>query len=438
MQLRLRLGAVALPDVGREVWLLCIATGLLNAGYLSMMGLLKVIFVLRLGYGADFVGTLFAIGSLSFALSSLLGGVLGARFGPRPVMIAGALIVVIGMAFLPFTEFVPAPVQPLWPAMVQIVSSCGWAWFAVNLVTALMFFSVIENRKRVYGLKEAAAGMGMFLGAIVGGMLPALFAGAFGLDLDGPAPYRYGLVVATLVALAAIVPIVRLADVPRAPLAPRTTAARSSLASLKPLAALIFVALLNHAAVASARVFYPAYLDRIYGLPTALIGLIASIGTLLAVVGSLSGPRLMATRGSGFGMMIASIGLTGSLLLMGLFGNWVAAGAGTIGTLALIGIWTLAYQVLQMEMAAPEQRSMVAGVGWMGMSIGFTLMSFAGGQIVTAYGYRPVFLIGAVLAATSAAMMWRISRRAGMAPVTIGQDASGAVTGVSAAGIERQ
>jgi len=74
----------------------------------------------------------------------------------------------------------------------------------------------------------------------------------------------------------------------------------------------------------------------------------------------------------------------------------------------------------------------------MGMSIGFTLMSFAGGQIVTAYGYRPVFLIGAVLAATSAAMMWRISRRAGMAPVTIGQDASGAVTGVSAAGIERQ
>ena len=42
-------GRMALPDVGHEVWLLCIATGLINAGYLSMMGLLKTIFVLRLG-----------------------------------------------------------------------------------------------------------------------------------------------------------------------------------------------------------------------------------------------------------------------------------------------------------------------------------------------------------------------------------------------------
>ena len=66
------------------MWLLSLATGLINAGYLSMMGLLKTIFVLRLGYGADFVGTLMAAGSLSFALSSLLGGILGGRFGAQP------------------------------------------------------------------------------------------------------------------------------------------------------------------------------------------------------------------------------------------------------------------------------------------------------------------------------------------------------------------
>ncbi len=45
------------------------------------------------------------------------------------------------------------------------------------------------------------------------------------------------------------------------------------------------------------------------------------------------------------------------------------------------------------------------------MSTGFTLMSFGGGQVVTALGYRPVFLIGAALSGTSALVMWRLSRR---------------------------
>jgi len=404
-----RLGAIHLPAVNREVWLLSLATGLINAGYLSMMGLLKTIFVLRLGYGADFVGTLMAAGSLSFALSSLLGGILAGRFGARRVMIAGTAIIAAGMAFLPLTEFVPRSLQPFWPPLVQVVTSAGWAWVAVTLVPALMAFSEPESRKRAYGLKEAGAGLGMFSGAIVGGLLPAFFAGALQLSLDTAAPYRHALIVAVLVAAAALIPVLRLADVPC--LAQAGVPLRASAASLRPFAPLILAALLNHAAVATVRVFYPAYLDRVFTLPTSLIGLIASIGTLLAVVGSLAGPRLIGPRGSGFGMVIASVGLTVSLLLMGLFDNRVAAGLGTIGTLALMGLWTLAYQVLQMEMAEPAQRSLVAGVGWMGMSSGFTLMSFGGGQIVAAYGYRPMYLLGAALSAASATMMWRMTRR---------------------------
>lgn len=408
--MRLRFRAVALPIVSREVWQLSLATGLINAGYLSMMGLLKTIFVLRLGYGADFVGTLMAAGSLSFALSSLLGGVLGGRFGARRAMIVGAAVIAGGMAFLPLTEFVPRSVQPFWPALVQVVTSAGWAWVAVNLVPALMAFSRPENRKGAYGLKEAGAGLGMFSGAIVGGLLPGLFAGAFGLSLETAAPYRYALIVATLVAAAALIPALRLADVPRTGQA--TTHVHASAAALRPFAPLILAALLNHAAVASVRVFYPAYLDRVFALPTSLIGVIASVGTLLAVGGSLAGPRLIGGRSSGFGMMIASAGMAASLLLLGLFDDWRLAGLGTVGTLALMGLWTLAYQVLQMEMAEPSQRSLVAGVGWTGMSTGFTLMSFGGGQIVAAHGYRPMFLLGAGLSATSALLMWRLSRRA--------------------------
>jgi len=402
------LPVTALPCVSSEVWKLCLVTALLNASYLSMMGLLKVLFVLRLGYDAGYVGSLFAAGSLSFALCTMSAGFLGAWIGPRRAMIGGVVLVAASMALLPFTEFVSPPLRPLWPLLVQVVSSAGWSVYMVNLVPALVAFSDDANRREVYSLKEASAGLGMFLGAIVGGLLPALFAGLFDLGLDGPAPYRYGLIVAVAVAFLGLAPLLRLAHVPSAP---RTASARASWRSLRPLVPLVAAALLNHAAVASARVFYPAYLDRVFALPSTLIGLITSIGTLLAVAGSLSGPRLVARRGNSFGMMFASLGLTGSLLLMGLFGHWLAAGAGAIGMLALVGVWTPAYQVLQMELAEPAQRSLVAGVGWLGMSTGFTLMSFGGGQIVTALGYRPVFLLGATLSATSAVLMWRLSQR---------------------------
>lgn len=406
--LRARWSAGALAAVGREIWLLCLATALLNAAYLSMMGLLKVLFVLRLGYDAGYVGSLFAAGSLSFALCTLWAGVLGGRIGPRRAMLGGVGLIVVSMAVLPLTEFVPLALRSFWPILVQVVSSAGWSVFMVNLVPALMAFSVPENRKQVYSLKEASAGLGMLLGAVIGGLLPGLFAALGELDLAGPAPYRYGLIVAALLALAGLVPLWRLAPVPAAP---RPTTATFSLAPLRPLAPLFLAALLNHAAVASARAFYQAYLDRTFALSAALIGLITSIGTFLAVVGSLNGPRLVARRGNGFGMMFASLGITLSLVVMGSFPAWTAAGLGAIGVLALTAVWTPAYQVLQMELSDPVHRSLVAGAGWLGMSTGFTLMSFGGGQVVTAVGYRPVFLCGAALSGLSAVLMWRLSRR---------------------------
>ncbi|HHX43862.1 MAG TPA: hypothetical protein GX714_07750, partial [Chloroflexi bacterium] len=56
------------PRYARDVWLLESATALLAGAHLGMMQLLKVLYILRLGYGPDYVGTVFASGALSFML----------------------------------------------------------------------------------------------------------------------------------------------------------------------------------------------------------------------------------------------------------------------------------------------------------------------------------------------------------------------------------
>lgn len=398
----------------RDVWLLSLATALLAGAHLGMMQLLKVLYVLRLGYGPEFVGTLFATGALSFMLASMPAGALGGRFGPTRVIVAGAVVNVAGMALLPFTETVPIELRTFWPLLVQLVSSFGWSLVIVNQVPALMAFTDKDTRRGAYALREALAGLGMFLSTLVGGMLPGLFAGLTGTTTEEPTPYRLGLWVVVGLGAAGIVPLLR---VRRVEAYRPSRAEQRALPPLLPLVLLVASGFLNNGATATWRAFASAYMDLAFGLPAARIGIVLSAGMLLAVLAALSGPRLARRRGSSYAMIVASALLALSLVQMALVNHWLAAGVGTAIMSALAALWVPAYQVQQMEMVGPQWRSLVAGLGAVGMSLGFGTMSFSGGYIVTGLGYRPLFLIGAAMALGSAVLVTLLRRYGTAAPV---------------------
>ncbi len=397
-----------LKKFGRDVWLLGLAAALLTGGNLGMMQLLKVMYVLRLGFGPESVGALFAAGSLSFSASSLPGAALGGRWGPRPILLLGGVINVAGMALILFTEVVPSAWQPFWPALVQVVSSCGWSFMMVNIVTMLVAVTTSENRKGAYALREASGGLGMFFGTFFGGMLPAAFAGALGLTLDHPAPYRYGLLVSVILSLLGVIPLLFVRSVPPAPRIKRE--GRPNLAPLLALAPLLVAGYLNNGAVASCKAFAYAYMDQEFSIPTSVVGIISSVGMGLGVLSALSSSRLARGRSSGHVMIIASVALAGGLLIMGTIANPTAAALGTVAQFILSALFVPAYQVLQMETADPEWRWLVAGSCNMAMSLGFGTISLSGGYIVAAVGYRRVFLLGMVFAVASAAVMWSTLR----------------------------
>jgi MFS family permease len=391
---------MSIPRLNRDVWLLGVASGLLAASFHGMMQLLKVIYWLRLGHGPEFIGILFATGAVTYTLVSLPASALGRRLGHRRMMIVGAITNVLGIAILPLTEVVPEAVQPLWPFLVQVIVAVGWATFLVNQTPGLMAFTTKENRSTAFPLKQALTGLGTFLGMLVGGMLPEAFAGLLHLTTDRPAPYGYALWVSAAVGLFSLVPLVRVSPVQE------VARSRASRVSRPPfllhLALLMVVAFLNNGAVASCRTFYSAYMDQQLALPTSLIGTISSVGLFLASLATLGSSHLARRRSNGYIMIIASLGLASSLLLMSAIGHWVPAGLGTVGMLTLSSLWIPAFEVLQMEMAHPEWRSLVAGACSMAAGSSFIVMNFAGGRIVTAVGYRPLFLTGTVLAVLSA------------------------------------
>lgn len=396
------------PRFGRDVWLLESATALLAGAHLGMMQLLKVLYILRLGYGPDFIGTVFATGAVSFMLASIPSGALGSRFGPTRVIVAGAVVNVVGMALLPFTEAVPLGLRTFWPLLVQIVSSSGWAMVQVNVVPALATFTTNDTRRGAFAMREALAGAGMFLCTLVGGLLPGLFASLTGATTEDPSPYRLGLWVVVAIGLVGVLPLLWVRRVEAFRPSPTE---RRALPPLLPLLVLVASGFLNNGATASCKAFASAYLDREFGLPASLIGTVSSVGMLLAVVAALSGPRLARRHGGTFAMVVASALLSVGLAQMGLVGHWLAVAVGYAMMLAVTALFVPAYQSQQMEMVAPQWRSLISAAGSVGMSLGFGTVSFGGGFIVTGLGYRPLFLIGAAMALGSAVLVVVLGRR---------------------------
>jgi len=137
---------------------------------------------------------------------------------------------------------------------------------------------------------------------------------------------------------------------------------------------------------------------------------VTSVAMGASIVASFSSSRVARKLGNARVMFLSTAGMALSLALMVLTRQWVLVGLGVVGVLGLQGLWKPVFQALQMEIAPPEWRAMVSGATAMGMSLGFGSMSFGGGRIVTAVGYRAVFAVGAGLALASALVSLALRR----------------------------
>lgn len=403
---------------GRDVWLLCTASALGSGAYLGINQLLNALYVLRLGYDATTVGTLSAVGAMSFAASSFLGGLLGTRLGARRMMFLGVAVNTMGMAILPLAGSVPAGLRIPWLVLSQLVASAGWSMQVVSVIATMAAYTEPANRRSAYALREASSGLGMLLGAFLGGVLPGVIARLIGVDTDLPAPYAYALWVSVLVGLMNLVPIWLLTSA-EAPVPAKGM--RSTFRIERAIILLVACGFATNAAHAACKTFSSVYMDVVHRLPTTAIGAVTSVGMLAAIVAALSSARLARRRSSGQMMALAAAGIAASLMLMALVPHWIGAAAGVVGVFGILGIWRPAFQALQMEAALrPEWRSLISGASSMGMSLGFGSMSYGGGHIVTAGGYPPVFLAGALMALASVALSVplarHMARRAGQAP----------------------
>jgi MFS family permease len=382
-----------------------IVSSLMSVSFFGIQQLLKILYVLRLGYGPEYVGIFNASGAFTWMIMSLPAAAIGDRIGLVPAMRLGGLLTLLGMVILPLTEMMPPGWQTNWPILSQLVTTTGWALFAINLIPAFMVATAEHNRNDAYALNAALRGLGTLVGTVLGGVLPDLLAVFLGQTLDDPGPYRLGLWISVLICVVGFVFLLRIR--PLAQVAEVATKEEGhSPFPIWPVGLVVLHVYLVNAGWATCQSFCNPYLDTELRLSPSLIGLINGAGQALAVFAPLMGPRLALRWGNGRVLMATALVSSVILLPLGMSQNLLGAGIGRAGILGLTALWMPALQIYQMESVGRHWRSLAYGISSTAMGLSFGTISLIGGYVAARWGYPQLFLIGVVLTLVGSTIMW--------------------------------
>jgi len=399
----------AIRRFDRDVWLYMATTAIL--GFAVFSGISPVLFnlyLLRLGYGTEFIGWANSVVMLTFAASSPMAGVVGQirlrgrALGVRNTMVVGLSIVIAGYAMLSVVEYVPSHLRSASLIASGFTRALGFALYWVNARPFLMSATSKAERYHVYSVQAAITPLAGFLGSLVAGGLPGIFATWLGVSLDHPAPYRYplwiagGMLVPAFLATAAMREFGRVQGDRQAG-SLRRTPSRS-------IGRLAMVVLLQGAGQAAVYSFFNVYLDDALRISTSAIGTISALSRLLAGLAALITPALIARWGNNRALFWGSIGIGLSLLPLALIPHWSAASLGYLGAGILFSITLPAMNVFQMELVEPQWRPTMSGATAMATGLSSSILTLTGGYVIASLGYRTLFLTGAAITIAGGAL----------------------------------
>jgi MFS family permease len=413
----------ALRGAHRNIPLLLTSSALM--GFAIDGGITSVIlnlYLLRLDFGPEFVGQVNAVANVAFAVCSLLAGWLGMRWGARRIMLSGLSLSLFGYMCVPLADSVPTAWRAPWIFASMLIAFPGLALYFVNVAPYLLRATRVEARGHVFGLQSAIVAVAGFAGGLIGGFLPALVAGIFGVPLTQPGPYRVPLVLVAVTLMVALVVVLQTRDVEEDQPIEFRTAPRGAPMVVSAFGLIAFVAglrFLQVAAVAAGTTFFNVYMDNALMVATAQIGMISATARLASVPAALIVPSLCRRFGFGATAVYASVISSLSLLPLALVPQPLIAGVGFVSLMAVTSIRYPAFYVFMMERTPDRLRSLMNGVSEMAAGFSFAFVSMAGGYAIVTYGYAATFLGAGLLTLLSAVVLWVYLRARGETPAQI-------------------
>jgi MFS family permease len=392
-------------------WLLA-PHGIANLGLATVLGNL---YLLRLGYGPAFIGIIFAVGRIAYVLACFVAPRLASTWGHRRNLVLGLAACGAARCLFAGADLVPAGSRS---AFVIATSSVAWAGLAVYYVSKgpyMMRIGGREAQRRFFSIEQVYVYLSTFAGQVIGGVAPVAFAILLATVASDTSVYRYPLLVAGAISIAAAFLLPRLDHDPEEPRPSRERAEPAEVAKSPPPASLGF---LTYMVIAYGLVmtshnmmlgFFNMYLDDGLHVSPALNGQVSGVAALLAAPAALLAPWFVRRWGLSLPFLLVAFAMASGLAIIGLYPVWTAAAIGFL----LLNIAGAVRSPIQnhyyMEIVPPYQRGSMSAMMMLAIQINGAIVGVVGGYVAKTIGYGVVFVASAIVTALGGLMLsWRM------------------------------
>jgi MFS family permease len=409
--------------INRNVWKLMWVPLIVGFGLSGIYAVLFNLYLLRLGYGVEFIGMLSGTAFLVSATCAIPAGMFGRRWGLRRGVLGGYCVWVVASFLIPLSEFAPVSLRTGWLFAAWSLAWSGAVLFGVNRNPYLVALTSTHERAHAFAISGVAAQVSGVAGSLIAGFMPGIFAQWFALSLESATPYRYALYVPPLLYLLVLPAIWSVQEAP----AQRREQAMTSTGVPTPVTtgaprmlffAMALVTVLIVMAENAVFTFFNVYMDAGLQVSTVTIGFVISLAQVAAIPATLAAPLLVARLGNFRLLLTGTLSVIFGALLVAFAGHWVLVALGYGAVVVLTRILEPMRTIYHQEIVATEWRSPMAGVATMSEKIGKAAIVAAGGFLIVWIGYQGMFTVAALLTLCGVTFFWAYFRLPSRKPIS--------------------
>jgi MFS family permease len=407
------------------------------------------LYLVSLGYHADFVGAVLFIGTLGAGLAIFPAGACVDRFSGKYILIySSALIGIAGAGQILFR-------QPLPLLISAFVVGVGLAFFLVITAPFLTLNSTPEERPHLFSMNISLGLITLVLGEVIGGVLPTWFRsipwlmaplpyGVSSLLSSQPdaRSYQLALLFAGIIAVPSFIPLFMMSNVRpsrrtrqaspllstknltvnETPVYSRGVPLRSPLGSIGDSisrtishintllhSAFFYLVLVYVLTGLGAGLFIPyfnIYFVQHLDASPALFGLIDGGANAITALLTLTAPWLAKRIGRINAITLMRLASIPLLLTIGLTGFLPLAALLYLFRQGTMDMSAGILQVFSMESVSEKHRGLANSSYQSAFQIPWAIAAPLGGLIIVHFGYPPIFLLGAFFYILTIIILW--------------------------------
>lgn len=356
---------------------------------LALLVLLYNLYILSLGFKQDMIGLVTLVACVVAVFAALPVGLLSTRLGYKFAFIF-AVSGTAGSIALPLvfpTREVLIGLELIWGVAFTLLVILGAPFMTENASDA--------ERAHLFSVQFVLSTATAFVGSLVGGELPRLFAGLFGVDTESPAAYQGALVIAVLLILSSAIPFFFVQSSKGRAGSPKIARPRLAVRNPRQVTRLL---LPHFFASLGAGMFIPfanVFWRVLFGLPDSTIGTIFATSALLMAGLGLFSPTLTKRFGEVRVMVVAQTVAVAGVLFFGFSPLIVLALLGYFARDVMVNLMRPLFGHFLMEQSDPTERAAVSALSTMVFNLAWGMGSWVSGVWQTNGQFGLVFIASA-------------------------------------------